>query len=316
MEPKPMVSIVMPAFNSKRYIVQSIKSIINQTYGNWELLICDDGSTDSTFKYISSFSDSRIRVFRNELNLGYLKTANWLMQQCMGEFIAFQDSDDISHCDRIDSQIKAFQQDKELGICGTNGSRIDHRGNHIGYITKPESYQEIMRTIGFRNPFIGSSIMISWEVYMSVGGFREYFKDFAHQDYDWAWLVLERYKGINLPGNHYQYRQHSASNSKLVNLKRRLSNKLVMFLGAQRHHTGSDHVFEKKFESLERYLGTIEKPYMINRSMLYREYAADFIYAKIYPKAIKMALTAIWYNPTSLMEYKLLLYCVRKTIIH
>jgi len=311
---EPTVSIVMPAFNSKRYIAQSIKSIINQTYGNWELLICDDGSTDSTYEHINLFSDSRIKVFRNELNIGYLKTANWLMQQCIGEFITFQDSDDISHCDRISSQIKAFQHDKELGICGTNGSRINSRGNHIGYITKPESHQEIIKTVGFRNPFIGSSIMINREVYMLVGGFREYFKDFAYQDYDWAWLVLERYKGINLPGNHYQYRQHSASNSKSVNLKRRLSIKLVMFLGAQRLRTGSDHVFEEKFADLERYLSIIEQPYMENRSMLYREYAADFIYARIYPKAIKMALTAVWRNPTSLIEYKLLLYCIKMMI--
>lgn len=310
-----LVSIVMPAFNTSKFIKKAIQSIIDQKYTNWELLICDDASTDSTLDFILSFSDSRIKVTRNSTNLGYLKTTNSLLSSCTGDFITFQDSDDLSHPHRIYFQLQAFKKDRNLGICGTNGTRINQHDAFINTIEKPQSHTEIMELMKVRNPFIGSSLMITKQVYQLIGGYREYFDDFAYQDYDWAWLIAERFKAVNLPGQYYHYRQHSSSNSKKVSLKRRISLGLVQHLAKQRLQTGTDDVFDHNNDKLKSLLQLLEKPYRQNPSKLYVDFATDFVYVKLYRKAIHMALLAVWNKPMGFQEHKLLLYIIWHSII-
>ena len=315
MRSKPLISVVMPAYNTSKYIVQAIESIVQQTYPNWELLICDDASTDSTIACIRQFQDLRIKVIQNDLNLGYLKTTNLLLSTSQGDYITFQDSDDLSHPKRLENQLEAFQVDQQLGICGTNGYRIDIEGRRIQEITKPEFHDEILKHIKIKNPFIGSSLMIKREVYETVGGYRMFFDGLAFQDYDWAWLVVERFKGKNLNDPLYFYRQRPGSNSKIVNLRRHISPTLVQLLADQREKTGTDLVISKNFGSLERLLSEIEKPYLENPGRLYLEYGLDFSFAKLYGKATKMALMYIRHNPTSARGYKLLLYSIWNSLI-
>ena len=84
-----LVSIIMPSWNTDRFIAESIQSVIDQTYTNWELLIVDDCSTDSTDEVVASFSDKRIKYFHNEKNSGAALTRNKAMREARGEWIAF-----------------------------------------------------------------------------------------------------------------------------------------------------------------------------------------------------------------------------------
>lgn len=101
---QPVISIILPAYNAARYIEQTINSLLLQTFTDFELLIIDDGSTDNTISIINSFTDSRIRLVKNEHNLGLVKTLNKAAMLCKGKYIARMDADDIALPQRLQLQ--------------------------------------------------------------------------------------------------------------------------------------------------------------------------------------------------------------------
>lgn len=105
---RPLVSVVMPSYNSEKYIPEAIHSVIAQTYENWELLIIDDGSTDSTANIVKQFSDidSRITLYSNSKNMGVALTRNKGMDLAKGSWIALLDSDDVWHKDKLEKQLE------------------------------------------------------------------------------------------------------------------------------------------------------------------------------------------------------------------
>ena len=100
-----LVSIIMPSWNTGRFIAGSIQSVIDQTYQNWELLIVDDCSTDNTDDVVASFKDSRIKYFKNVKNSGAALTRNRALREANGEWIAFLDSDDLWEQSKLEKQI-------------------------------------------------------------------------------------------------------------------------------------------------------------------------------------------------------------------
>lgn len=100
-----LVSIVMPSYNSEQYIKDSIQSVLNQTYTNWELLIVDDCSTDKTIDIIKSFKDNRIKFFQNATNSGAAISRNKALREANGKWIAFLDSDDIWVPTKLEEQL-------------------------------------------------------------------------------------------------------------------------------------------------------------------------------------------------------------------
>jgi glycosyltransferase involved in cell wall biosynthesis len=106
MQSSPLVSIVMPVYNAGRYIAEAIHSVLNQTHTNWELIIVDDGSSDSSYEVISSFDDCRIRVFRFEKNHGQAIATNKGLSLSTGDYIQFLDADDLIDCHKLEIQLK------------------------------------------------------------------------------------------------------------------------------------------------------------------------------------------------------------------
>lgn len=113
------VTVLMPAYNCAHYVARSIKSILKQTFSDFEFLIIDDGSTDNTDEVILSFSDERINYIHNERNLGVAKTLNHGLKLAKGEYIVRMDSDDISRPMRIERQVKFMDNNPSIGISGT-----------------------------------------------------------------------------------------------------------------------------------------------------------------------------------------------------
>lgn len=106
-----LVSIIMPSWNTANFIAESIQSVLNQTYKNWELIIVDDCSTDNTDEIIKPFlADKRVKYFKNEKNSGAALTRNRAMRDAQGEWIAFLDSDDLWTPDKLMTQIKLMKK--------------------------------------------------------------------------------------------------------------------------------------------------------------------------------------------------------------
>lgn len=133
-----LVSIIMPAFNCENFIKISIESALNQSYENLELLICDDGSTDRTLDIIKQFSltDNRLKVVKNIFEKGAAGARNSCLKSSKGRYIAFLDSDDLWHPDKLKLQIR-FMQDEEVPFSYSYYQNIDENGKKGSIVISP-----------------------------------------------------------------------------------------------------------------------------------------------------------------------------------
>lgn len=133
-----LVSIIMPSWNTGRFIAESIDSVLKQTYTNWELLIVDDCSTDNTDEIITSYKDNRIKYFKNEHNSGAALTRNKAMREAQGEWIAFLDSDDLWNPEKLEKQIN-FMKENGYVFSYHDFEKIDEESKPLNvYVTGPE----------------------------------------------------------------------------------------------------------------------------------------------------------------------------------
>lgn len=132
-----LVSIIMPSWNTGRFIAESIQSVLNQTYTKWELLIVDDCSTDNTDEVVKSFSDSRIEYFKNKKNSGAALTRNRAIREAKGEWIAFLDSDDLWEPQKLEKQI-AFMNNNGYVFSYHEYVKIDEEDKPLNvYVSGP-----------------------------------------------------------------------------------------------------------------------------------------------------------------------------------
>jgi glycosyltransferase involved in cell wall biosynthesis len=115
---EPLVSVIMPTYNTIKYIQQAIDSVLQQSYTNLELIIVNDGSTDKTHELIHAQSDKRIKYFELEKNRGRGYARNYAISKCLGEYIAVSDADDISLPQRLKLQVEFLEQNKDIDILG------------------------------------------------------------------------------------------------------------------------------------------------------------------------------------------------------
>ena len=185
-----LISVIMSTYNSEETVKKSIESIISQSYRNFELLIIDDASTDSTFKIISSYQAKykNIKIFQNQKNIGLTKCLNILLEKTQGEYIARQDDDDISINIRLENQLKIIKT-KNLDFCTTRaitspGGRSRPRFSY--YLP-----QKVL--INYKNPFVHGTLMIKKNTITEIGGYDENF--YYSQDYKLMYdLIKKGYK--------------------------------------------------------------------------------------------------------------------------
>lgn len=133
-----LVSIIMPSWNTGRYIAESIQSVLNQTYRNWELIIVDDCSMDNTDQVVAAFRDDRIRYSHNKHNSGAALTRNYALREARGEWIAFLDSDDLWTPKKLEHQI-GFMRENGYVLSYTEYEKIDEDSNPLGvYVSGPK----------------------------------------------------------------------------------------------------------------------------------------------------------------------------------
>ncbi|WP_235284146.1 glycosyltransferase [Methanosarcina sp. 1.H.A.2.2] len=195
---KDLVSVVMSAYNSEKFISDSISSILNQTYDDWELVIINDASSDNTLEIINQFSekDLRIKVIDNEKNIGLTISLNVGIKNSNGEFVARLDSDDLAEPSRLEKQINYLHNHPDVGLVGSGAYLINSFGNKIGFMnvmSQPDFVNKFMNNL---NPFIHSSIMVRRKALDDVGSYREKFR--YSQDYDLILRLSDKYKLSNI----------------------------------------------------------------------------------------------------------------------
>ncbi|WKK67356.1 glycosyltransferase family 2 protein [Lutimonas zeaxanthinifaciens] len=301
-----LVSVIMPAYNAEKYIEQAINCIIRQSYVNWELIICDDGSIDGTREIIESFAlmDKRIRCYHNENNLGIVATRNKLLAKAKGEFITMLDADDLCVAERISVLRNFLLVNDHVGIVGSGVQFISQNGSLKGERKYPETNSEIQNNLlNEKFPFCGAGVMIRKEVYLKIGGYRDYFEGKAWDDHDWLFRSSMHFKGANVPEMLYQYRDNPESfmrNIGPMDYKKFTIKKIAIALGKQRILTGSDFLEDKDFEGLKNLEELHEKPFKKDPSLIYRIMAAR---AKTNSEKIYLLKKAIKKNIFELRNY-------------
>lgn len=206
----PVVTVLMPVFSCEKYIRESINSILNQTYRNFEFIIIDDASTDLTVNFIMDFKDERIKIIQNELNSGPSVSLNRGMLESKGKFLAIMHGDDIADSRRINSQVKYMISNPDVAVLGCQYLTINQSNKKI--ISKsrlPLHHDSIVASLLFANPICHPTVMLRKESLANLG--LQYEHEFRLcEDYDlWTRLALRGLKFHNLDIIGLSYRRHS-----------------------------------------------------------------------------------------------------------
>lgn len=157
----PKVSVIIPTYNRAHLIGRAIKSVLNQTYKDFEIIIVDDGSTDKTEEVVKDFKDERVRYIRREKNKGGSAARNTGIKAARGEYIAFQDSDDEWLPEKLEKQMKAFEaMAMAKPVIATKVSDLPEILDRCGWIVEPENPEQLAKTIQcvLNNPKEGEEI--------------------------------------------------------------------------------------------------------------------------------------------------------------
>jgi glycosyltransferase involved in cell wall biosynthesis len=213
----PLVSVIMPVYNSEKYLKEAIDSVLNQSYKHLELVIVNDASTDLTKNIIQSYSDSRIRYIENESNSGIVFSRNRGLSAAVGEYVATLDSDDIALENRIGEQVAFLNKNPDHGMCGTYYNTIDSNGKFIQPIRYPTKNEDITTWMILGNCFGNSTIMMRSKMAKELGYRQGY--DIA-EDYDLWCRMAKISKLANLPiyGTLYRVHGNNMSVSKMNDL--------------------------------------------------------------------------------------------------
>lgn len=151
---KPLVSVLMPAYNAEDYIGDAIGSILNQTYENFEFLIVDDCSTDTTNRIIKRYAkkDKRIKLIKNKVNLNVALSLNSGLKVCKGKYVVRMDSDDWSYPERIEKQVNFMEDNLDVAVSGGATLVCDEKLQPLGVRYYPLENSEIRECILRLNP--------------------------------------------------------------------------------------------------------------------------------------------------------------------
>jgi len=191
----------MSAYNEKEsYLKEAVKSILNQTFGNFEFIIINDGSDRPYLQEMfSQFEkqDERIKVYNNNINLGLTASLNKALALAKGKYIARIDSDDIADSHRLGKQLEFMENNPSHALCGSWSYFIDQNGKIIGEKKSPIDYEKIKKRLVLFNFFTHSSLFFQRDIAISMGGYSEYLK--KAQDYDFILKISAKYPIAIIP---------------------------------------------------------------------------------------------------------------------
>lgn len=202
----PRISVIMGIYNFNRpkLLNQAIRSILEQTFSDFELIICDDGSTDGTWELLNqvAVTDERIVLLRNPVNKGLGYSLNQCLRFAKGEYIARMDADDISLPKRLEEELNFLKENPEYALV-TSWANLIEDGHVWGLRRVCEKPQK--KDLLFGPPFIHAAMLMRASVLHELGGYRISKETLRAEDYDlWMRMYAKGYKGYNLQKVLYQ----------------------------------------------------------------------------------------------------------------
>ena len=228
----PKISVIMGIYNCEATLEEAMESLFAQTYQDFEIILCDDGSTDGTRKvaekYVQQYPD-RVRLLVNEHNLGLNKTLNKCLKAARGEYFARMDGDDISLPSRFEEQVEFLDNHPEFAIVGTPMIFFDDSGDwgtnsRLEYPTVHDFYRH--------SPFFcHATVMVRREAYVAVEGYSEDSRTLRFEDcHLWYKMYAKGYRGYNI--QHPLYKMRDDKNAfKRKTLRSRMNACYVQYCG-------------------------------------------------------------------------------------
>lgn len=227
------VSVITPAYNAGKYIRETIESILNQTFSEFEFIIIDDCSTDNTWEIIREYEakDSRIRAIKNEYNLGIAGNRNKGLHLAQGEYIVWQDADDISLPTRVEKQLRFLEEHPKIGIVGGFLQFFDENGEH-GFRKYDAEDADLRKKIFRYSPVAQPAAMIRKKCLDEAGEYD--LKYPPAEDLDMSFRIGKHHEFANLQETVVKYREHptSATFTRLKKIE-------LSTLEIRRHHAKS-----------------------------------------------------------------------------
>ncbi len=202
---KEKISVIMPVYNTDKYVWEAIESILNQTFKDFEFIIIDDCSTDSSYNICKKYADkdSRIRLYRNKKNMWISFTRNKLISLSNTNFIASQDSDDISLKDRLKLSFEFLENSKDYAVVSWNNIIIDEEWKKIWYRKYSDNIENIILK---KSPISQPSSMFRKDIFLEVWWYDNNIKYWL-EDYDlWLRIYFNWYKIKNINKELIKYR--------------------------------------------------------------------------------------------------------------
>jgi glycosyltransferase involved in cell wall biosynthesis len=246
----PKITVILPVYNCELYVQTAVESILNQSYTDFELLIIDDASTDTTVSVLKKFDDSRIQLIQKPVNSGYTNSLNSGLKLAKGEYIARMDGDDISMLERFAKQIAYLETHPEVVVCGTTYKIVDNDKQ----ITLPEHHEAIKIGLLWGNCILHPSVMIRKKVVDDFSIQYDTSKEPA-EDYDMWVRLLSMGKLHNLQEVLLEYRVYGNQVSRKRAEEQKKNDiatkfQLLQYLEVQWN--------DSEFEFLERQFGKTE----------------------------------------------------------
>jgi glycosyltransferase involved in cell wall biosynthesis len=223
MTSSPRVSVVMPVHNAEETVEEAVRSLLQQTYADLEILVVDDGSTDRSCAVIETLRDPRIRLVRQQHG-GICLARNRGCAEAKGVYLAVLDSDDIAQEHRIAAQVEYLDRHADVGLVGTHARFIDDDGQEW-FFMPPVDSRALRRYLLWDNPFVHSSVMFRRQVLGASGGYTPGIV--ANEDYR-LWIQVARSWELGMiPEVLVTYRVRRASASRAANRRRALRGRLA-----------------------------------------------------------------------------------------
>lgn len=201
------LTVIIPMYNAEKFIEETLKSIFDQTYKNFNVIILDDCSKDKSYLIAKKLTelDDRFEVIKNEENLGYLKSTNVLLSLVKTEYCAFWDADDTCNKDRFSIQSDFLKNNSDYDLVGSYCTLIDINSKPIRMVKYPQ-------TVSLENfNFCGSSVMFKTKVLETSGLYNPLFDRIGSEDFEWLLRVTKTFNYFCLSKPLYNYRRIASS---------------------------------------------------------------------------------------------------------
>ncbi|HLP51911.1 MAG TPA: glycosyltransferase family 2 protein [Chitinophagales bacterium] len=219
----PAISVLMPVYNGASYLATAIDSILNQTFTDFELLLINDGSTDSSENIIHSYADPRIRYIKNETNIRLIATLNKGIELCRGKYIVRMDADDISELNRLQLQYDFMESHPGIALCGSWFKMFGEQNNIIKYTG---THDAIRMKMLYQCHFCHPSVIIRTAMIKTIE--PKFDAAFIHaEDYEFFARITEKFETANIQRVLLNYRFHAGSVS-TQNKSTQVSNSVII----------------------------------------------------------------------------------------